>query len=444
MTVVKKLSHAGSWREDYRQKLCSAEDAADLIKNNDIITMAGGTSIPKGFATALSKRARELFNITLLQGFSLCNYEFMQPQFKEHIHIETSFVGLMERKCIQMGLATYVPIHLHKLPAWLDNRGPNVAAHAVTPPDENGYMNRSCYAGLCHRRSIENAKTVIVEVNPNTPWLCGDDFKLHVSEVDYIIENSFEMEEINDIPISENERQIAAYVADMIPDGSTIQLGLGGLANAVGYLLKEKKDLGLHSEVISNSMMQLMKLGVINNSRKNFYPGKALGCFASGNRELWEYVDHNENFCFREVDFINDPQVIARNHGLISVNNSLMMDLTGQAASESIGSFQYSGTGGQVDFVRGVGLSPGGKSILSLNSTYKDKEGRIGSRIVPVLPEGTIVSTSRNEVQYVVSEYGVANLRWQSITERAKRLIAIAHPDFRDSLRFMARKQGWI
>ncbi|MEN6348856.1 MAG: acetyl-CoA hydrolase/transferase C-terminal domain-containing protein [Syntrophomonas sp.] len=432
------------WQEEYRNKLCSAGDAAGLIRDNDVISMVGGTCIAHGFAHALSQRAGELHNITLLQGFTLSSFEFMQEKYRNNLHIDTAFVGPTERACIQKGLASYVPVHLHKIGEWLVSRRPNVVAATVTPPDEDGYMNRSSYASLCHRDVFKNAKTVIVEVNPNAPWLCGEDFKIHVSEVDYIIENHSPLEEVRDIAITGIEKQIAYYIADMIPDGSTIQLGLGGLANAVGHFLRDKKDLGLHTEVFSNSLMELMKIGAVNNSRKNFYPGKTLGCFCVGNRELSKFVDHNEDFVFFEVDYVNDPQVISKNAGLISVNNTLMLDLTGQAASESIGTFQYSGTGGQVDFVRGTSLSPGGKSILALNSTYKDKDGCSRSRIVPVLPEGTIVTTPRTELEYVITEYGVVNIRWQSVAERVKRLIRIAHPDFRDELYFQAKKIGWI
>ncbi|MDD3269931.1 MAG: acetyl-CoA hydrolase/transferase C-terminal domain-containing protein [Syntrophomonadaceae bacterium] len=433
-----------SWQDDYRKKICSAEQAASLIMDHDVISMAGGSSIPRGFAEALGRRVKDLHDVTLLQGFTLSPFEFMQAEFKDNIHIETAFVGPTERACIQDGLATYVPVHLHNIGEWLYRRQPNITAHAVTPPDEQGYMNRSCYAGLSHRKAFEAAATVIAEVNPNLPWLCGEDLKVHVSEVDYIIENPFALEEVKDIAITENETMIAHYIAEMIPDGSTIQLGLGGLANAVGHFLKDKKDLGLHTEVISNSAAELMKLGVINGARKSFHPRKTLGCFCVGDKTLWEFVDHNEDFCFYEIDFINDPQVIAQNHNLVSVNNTLMMDLTGQAASESIGTYQYSGTGGQGDFVRGASISPGGKSILALNSCFVDRAGQRHSRIVPLLPAGTVVSTPRTDVEYVVTEYGVAALRWQSITQRVKLLINIAHPDYREELKHQAQKLGWI
>lgn len=433
-----------SWQDSYQQKLSSAEDIAAMIKSGDIIAMGGGSCVPEAFADAMTARGKELSDLTLLVGFALKHYDFMKEEYRDNFHIETVFVGPMERTCIKKGLASYVPVHLQDLGRWLDNKRPNIVATMVSPPDENGYMNRSCFGGLLHRRAFEQADKVIVEVNSSAPYLCGDDYKIHVSEVDHIIENQYQLTEVQDIEISDKQKQIATIISDMIPNGSTIQLGLGGLANAVGYFLRDKKDLGLHAEVVSNSVMDLMKLGVVNGSKKNFMPGKVLGCYLVGNQELWDFVDHNEDFVFCEVEYINDPKIISSNDNLISINNTLMLDLTGQAASESIGTSQYSGTGGQVNFVKGATRSRGGKSILSLNSTFTDKEGKLQSRIVPTLPGGTIISTSRNDVEYIVTEFGAACLRWKSVADRVKELVNIAHPDFRDELLFQAKKEGWV
>ncbi len=438
------LSDTCRWQQLYQEKLGSAEDAARQVKHNDVIAMVGGSCVPEAFTSSLAARGQDLHNVSLLVGFALKEYDYMKPAYKNHFNLETAFVGPMERISIQQGITTYVPIHLQKLGQWLDARQPNIVAAAVTPPDEQGYMHRSLYAGLCHRRAFEQANTVIVEVNRNLPRLCGDDLKIHVSEVDFIIENDSPLVEIQDIEITPLEKQIASYISDMIPNGSTIQLGLGGLANAVGYFLRDKKDLGVHAEVVSNSIMNLMKLGVANGSQKSFLPGKVLGCYCVGNKELWDFAANNDDFIFSEVEYVNNPEIIGRNNNLISVNNTLMMDLTGQAASESIGTRQYSGTGGQVNFVHGAARSPGGKSILALSSTFTDVEGKLQSKIVPLLPAGSIVSTPRTDVEYVVTEYGVAALRWQSVAERVKRLIQIAHPDFRDQLKFEAEKYGWI
>lgn len=433
-----------SWQEQYRAKLCLAEEAAALVKDDDIVGLGGGCCIPEGFTAALAARARELKQVTLLAGFSLKRHPYMDPALSSHFNLETVFVGPMERQSIREGNMSYVPIHLQQMGKWLDARRPTVVANAVCPPDERGYMSRSLYAGLSHRNAFENAERVIVEVNSNLPRLNGDDLAVHVSETDFIIENNYPLTPVEDMVISETEKAIAAHIVEFIPDGATVQLGLGGLPNAVGYFLRDKRDLGVHAEVVSKSIMQLMKAGVVNGCRKSFQPGKVLGCFCVGDQELWDFVDQNRDFIFHEVDYINNPEIIGLNDRLISINNALMIDLTGQAASESLGPVQYSGTGGQVNFVHGAARSSGGKSILALTSTYGNGEGVIHSRIMPVFPAGTVTTTSRNDVQWVVTEYGAADLRWKSIRERAKALINIAHPDFRDSLTFEAKKHRWL
>ncbi|PKM76683.1 MAG: 4-hydroxybutyrate CoA-transferase [Firmicutes bacterium HGW-Firmicutes-15] len=432
------------WQEQYRAKLCSPGEAAVVVRNNDIVSLCGGCCIPDGFVGALATRGKELDEVTLLAGFALKEYNYMDPGLKGHFNLESVFVGPMERKSIKEGITSYVPAHLQQMGKWLENRRPNVVANAVSPPDERGYMSRSLFAGLSHKIAFDSAENVIVEVNSQLPRLNGGALDIHVSEVDYIIENDYELTQIEDIPISATEKAIAGHVVELIPNGATVQLGLGGLPNAVGYFLRDKKNLGCHAEVVSNSIMELMKVGAVNGSCKNFYPGKVLGCFCVGNKELWNFVHENTDFLFYEVDYINNPEIIGRNDNLISVNNSLMMDLTGQAASESIGPVQYSGTGGQVNFVHGAARSQGGKSILAFSSTYSDNDGNLHSRILPVLSEGTVISTSRNDVQLVVTEFGIADLRWKSIRERVKALLKIAHPDFRDTLAFQARKYRWL
>jgi 4-hydroxybutyrate CoA-transferase len=369
-------------------------------------------------------------------------YDFMKPQFKENIRVETPFTGPMERMMIAWGNGSYVPVHLNLLGKWMDQKKGNTAAFVVTPPDENGFMNRTAFGGLLAKRIIDKADLVIAEINPQTPWLEGDDFLIHVSEVDYILESKTDLPEVPDIPITEVERQIAHYIADMIPDGSCIQLGLGGLANAIGYFLRDKKDLGAHTEVVQKSFMELMKLGVVNGSKKNFHPGKVVATFCVGDHELWDYVSHNPGFEFTEVEYNNDPYVISQNDNMVSVNNALTLDLVGQVGAESIRHHQYSGTGGQLNFIQGAALSKGGKSIIALNSTWK-KGDKLMSSIVPFMPPGTVVTTPRAETEYVVTEYGVACLRYKSVQERTKEVIRIAHPDFRDELSFQAKKY-WL
>ncbi|MGE5415677.1 MAG: acetyl-CoA hydrolase/transferase family protein [Acidobacteriota bacterium] len=443
LAVKKGSSFGGSWQEEYQNKLRSAYELAALIKSNDIVCMPGGTCIPHDFNVALSKRIDELQNITLCLGLALKLYDFMQPQYKNNIRIETPFVGPVERMCMEWGTASYIPLHLNKLASWMDHKKPNVSVFVTTPPDENGYLNRSCFGGLMPHRTINASELVIAEINPNTPWLAGDDLKIHISGIDYICESNADLTEIPDIPITEIERQIAGYIADMIPNGSTIQLGLGGLANAIGYFLRDKRDLGVHTEVVQKSFMELIKLGVVNNSKKTYYPGITTATFCVGDKELWEFVDKNEDFFFTEVENNNDPYVIAQNNDLVSVNNALAIDLTGQVGAESIRHKQYSGTGGQMNFVQGASMAHNGRSIMALNATFVNKEGKLRSSIVPFLPPGTVVTTPRSETEYVVTEYGVAYLRYKSVSQRIKALIDIAHPDFRDELAAQA-KRFWI
>ncbi len=434
-----------SWRKDYERKLTTVQHAASLVKSDDRVFLGGGTGIPSGFATELGKLAGKVENVTIYQGYAMGLYDYMKPENLESFQIETMFVGPMERVCMDWGVAHYKPMHLSDIPAVGLKANCNRVAFVATPPDENGYMNRSCFgAFLPPAETIARADTVIAEINSNTPWLNSDDFKIHVSEVDHIIENDTPLFELPEIEITNTEKKMAEYIAELIPDGSTIQLGIGGLANAIGNLLYEKKDLGMHSEVVTPSVMRLVQSGVINCQKKNFYPGQVVSSFAVGTREFYDFLDRNDSFNFCNIGWVNNPDIIGQNDNLVSINNTLMMDLTGQAGSESIGTRQYSGTGGQVNFIHGAKRSKNGKSVLALNSTYTDKEGKMHSKIMPTLTNGTVVTTSRNDVEYVVTEYGVVNLRLENIKRRVESMISIAHPDFRDQLRYEAKKTGWL
>ncbi len=441
----RRKQHYNTWQEEYAAKLTTAEEAAKVVQPGESIFFGGGTGIPPAFATAVGKRAQELTGITISQGYAMGLFDYMKAEHKERFQIETMFVGPMERICMDWGVAQYKPMHLSDIPRAAEYAACRRVAFVATPPDENGYMNRSCFGSfLPNEECVKPADTIVVEVNRNAPRLNSDDFKIHVSDVDYIIENDFPMFELPDIPIMDEERKIAEYISELVPDGSCIQIGLGGLANAVGYLLHEKKDLGMHAEVVTPSVAELVKEGVINGSRKNFMPGKVVSAFAVGTRKFYDEIHNNDKFYFKEVGWVNNPDIIGLNDNLVSINNTLMVDLTGQAASESIGFKQYSATGGQLDFILGAKKSKGGKSILSLNSTYTDKDGKMNSRIMSVFPAGTIVTTPRTLTEYIITEYGVANMRLRTVKERVRSLIAIAHPDFRDQLTFEAKKYGLL
>ena len=433
-----------SWQKEYQNKLVTPEYVASFFNSGDTIGMGGGTGIPPAIGKAFGARAEELENVQVLQGFATSIHDYMLPKNKGRIQIQTIFVGPAERLCMDWGTLDFVPNHLGSMSEWAHDAKPTKIAFMVTPPDENGYMNLSLFAGLVPHSIREQAELVFVEVNRNTPWLISPDYQIHVSQVNGIVENDSPLFEMPEIPITSVEERIAAEIADMIPDGSTIQLGLGGLANSIGHFLKHKKHLGIHSEGVSNSIMELFKCGAADNSLKTHMPGKSVYTFAVGTQELYSFLDKNQDFIAFEIGYTNDPAIIAKNENIVSVNNAISLDLTGQVASESIGTRQYSATGGQVNFVLGAQKAKNGKSILALNSTYQDKEGNLCSRINPTLEPGTVVSTSRNDVQWIVTEYGSAMLKNKSISNRVKQLINIAHPDFRERLTFEAKKIGWI
>jgi 4-hydroxybutyrate CoA-transferase len=435
----------GHFMNDYKAKLITAEQAASLVKSGDRIFLGGGINIPSGFSNALGVRAGELKDVTLYQGFAMGLYEHMKPEGKNSFNIETMFVGPLERICMGWGVGSYLPHSFSDLGEVALKAAPNMVVFCTTPPDKDGYVNKSCFGTFLPRKEcLEPAETVICEINDQLPWCCGDDFKVHISEVDYIVENSNPIFELPEITITDTEKMMARFIVDMIPDGATIQLGFGGLGNAIGHMLYDKKDLGMHSEVVTPSVTELLKAGVITGARKNFMPGKIVTAFAVGTKQFYEDIHYNPSFEFKEVHWVNQPSNIAKNDGMISINTTLMMDLTGQAASESIGIKQYSGTGGQVNFNLGAKMAKNGKRIMAVASTYTDKEGNLKSKILPTLPEGTVVTTGRNDINFVCTEYGVVDLQYESITKRVKKMISIAHPQFRDELTFAAKKAAWI
>jgi len=432
------------WREEYKRKLTTAEEAARNYNSNDIIGVGGGTGIPPAIVDALGRRAAELQNVTICQGFAVALHEYMKPEHKGSFRVETIFIGPAERLCMDWGTCDFAPTHLNNLDKWGKEVGAHKGAIMVTPPDENGYMNKSLFGGLSPRIIVDTYEYLAVEVNESTPWLCGDQFKIHVSEVDAIVENNSPIFAMPEIPITPVEENIAHIIADMIPNGSTVQLGLGGLANCIGHFLRDKKDLGIHSEVISNSIMELIKCGAVNGSKKSVYPGKVVYTFAVGTTELYNFMHKNDTFIAFEINDTNNPAFIAQNDNLVSVNNALMIDLTGQVASEAIGTRQYSATGGQVNYVIGSQMAKNGKSIIALPSTRTDSKGKLHSRIMDVLPPGTIVTTSRNDVEWIITEFGAVRLTNKHISYRVKQLISIAHPDFRDELTLKAKQYNWI
>lgn len=442
-----RFSEMRDWKEQYALKKITAYEAVELIRDKDVIATPGGGSWPQAFDQALATYVKERdYHVDVHSLFMLEKPVILNEEYKDNVSFYSIFFG-QERNLVSQGNVNYIPLHLGKTGDQLLNRSPRVVVMSCTPPDENGWMSRSIWGSHMHRDVFEAdaCEVVVVEVNRNLPYLASDGEKhlmIHVSEVDYITENDYTWKEIPSIQSTDVEKKIAAYIAEMIPNGACIQLGQGGLANAIGSNLvyAGKQDLGLQTEVLTNCVAELMQAGVINNSKKQTYPGRSVAGAVVGDKTLWDFCHNNPDICMKEIDWVNDPINIARNNNVISINNAMEIDLSGQVASEAIVRRQYTGTGGQLQWVIGSQWSSGGKSIIALNSTYFDKkEGRLKSKIKGTLTEGSIITTPRTCVQYIVTEYGVANLKYKSLKERAEALIAIAHPDFRDELSEQAK-----
>ncbi|MGI9952791.1 acetyl-CoA hydrolase/transferase C-terminal domain-containing protein [Moorellaceae bacterium AZ2] len=423
--------------EEYRRKLISIDEAVAMVSSGCSIAAAMAASAPPGLLGALGKRRDEVENVRVFSALLLRDYDFfLDPSMKGHFFLESWFYGAGERRGHELGTVSLIPSHGRE---WGIRKAqfdpPDFFWGTACPMDRHGYFSLSLGVGY-EKDLLAVAKTVVLEINPNLPRTYGDT-QVHISQVDYVVENEAPLFELQPIEPSAEEKAIGAFVADLIEDGSTIQLGIGGIPNAIATFLMNKKDLGVHTEMFTDGMVDLAEAGVITGRCKTLWPGKMVGNFALGTKKLYNFLHENLAIEFQPGRVTNDPCVIAKNYKMVSVNTALQIDLTGQVVSESIGHLQYSGTGGQTDTAVGAQMSPGGKSIIALRSTAK--KGTI-STIVPFLPEGAKVTLHRADVDYVVTEYGVAHLKACSIKERVNRLIAIAHPDFREELRREARR----
>ena len=434
-----RLAGTGDWRAQYRALHMTPQEALTWIRDGDVLAFSAMSNWPREMDAALAQRLQtQGGHIEVDSHFIPAGTRLLTPECAGHVTYNSNFFGV-ERTLAPMGNVHYVPTHLSQTPDWLISRHPRVAVLTCSPPDENGWMSRSIWGTVLNRRLLEQCELVLVEVHPDMPYIESDGpfhTKLHVSEVDSIIETSGPLVETATVPGNDADRRIAGYIADMVDNGSCIQLGLGGLANAIGENLvyAGKRDLGVQTEVLSTGIMELMKQGVVNNSCKQVCTGRTVCAHLVGGQSLWDFARENPAFCQKEIDFVNDSRVIAQNRNVVSINNAMEVDLTGQVNAETAGSRQYSGTGGQLEWVIGAQWSYEGKSIIALRSSYVDKAGVRHSKIKPFLTPGGVVTTPRTFVQYVVTEYGVADLRFKSCHERGKALIAIAHPDFRKEL----------
>ena len=420
-----------SWRDEYSAKIMSAQEAVKHIQSGDRVVVAHACGESPTLSKALVERAPLLQNVEIVHMVAMGKAEYCLENMSGHFVHNSLFAGGTTREAINSGRADYTPCFFSEIPRLFreDYLPVDVVLAQVSPPDEHGF----CSFGISVDYTIvaaQHAKTVIAAVNPKMPKTLGDSF-MHVSEIDYIVETDDEIIELPRPKIGVVEEAIGRNVASLIGDGSTLQLGIGAIPDAVLLFLKEKKDLGIHTEMFSDGVVELYEAGVINNRAKTLHPNRMICTFLMGGRKLYDFVDNNPIVEMHTVDYTNDPFVISRNDKMISINSALQVDTVGQINADTIGYKQYSGVGGQVDFVRGTSRSREGKAIIAMPATASG--GRV-SRIVSRLDEGACVTTSRNDVHYVVTEYGVADLRGKTLRERARALIAVAHPDFRKEL----------
>lgn len=429
-----------NWKKIYHDKIVSAEQAVKVVKSGDRVVTGHACGEPSTLVEALVARAPELRQVEIVHMVAMGPAKYAQPGMEASFRHNALFVGASTRKAVEEKRADYTPCFFSEIPRlFRDKLLPvDVALIQITPPDEEGF----CSYGLSADYTVaaaECATTVIAQVNAKLPRTGGA--KIHLDAVNFLVEKDEPLLELKPPVIGEVEKQIGENVASLIADGATLQLGIGAIPDAVLLFLTGKKDLGIHSEMFSDGIVLLAEAGVITNSKKNINAGKFMAAFLMGTRKLYDFIDHNPHVELQPVDYINDPYVIGQHDNMVSINSALQVDLMGQVNAEMIGSRQFSGIGGQVDFVRGVSRSKNGKSIIALPATASG--GKI-SRIACELDRGAAISTSRNDVHYIVTEYGIANLRGKSLRERALALIGIAHPDFREALLLEAKGKGIV
>lgn len=430
-----------SWKSAYKSKLITLEEGVGHIKSGDHIVVGMAAAEPQGLMSLFHTVGDKVRDVIVSNCLNMREYKFItDPAMYGHFTNEGWFYTPTMRAVHALRTVSFVPNHLHcAISKRNGHRRPNIYMGTCTPPDKHGYVSLSL--GVTYEReALEEADLVILEVNEQMPRTFGDT-SVHVSQVDCLVENDLPLFELPEVSPSDKDLLIGGYIAELVTDGSTIQLGFGGIPNAVAQGLLLKKDLGVHTEMLTDAMVDLYEAGVITNKHKALYPGKMIGTFALGRKKLYDFIDDNPGVAMLRGSYVNDPYVIGQNSRMVSINTTLEVDLGGQCCSESIGHRQFSGTGGQADTAIGAQLSPEGKSIIALYSTAK---GDSISKIVPTLTPGAVVSLSRNDVDYVVTEYGAAELRGTSIRERVKQLVGVAHPKFRAWLQEEADKmQIW-
>ena len=429
-----------NWKEKYADRICTAAEAVANVRSGEKIIFGDWVSEPPALVDALVSRSNELRGVEIIHGMSPGPNAYAAPEYAGIFHHTSLFIGPKTRKAYAEKRIDYIGGTTFSRWPDLFAKNPDLNPHwafiQVSEPDEEGmcsFGNACCFSEPAAR----TADRIIAQINPKMPTLGGK--KISLDKIDYIVPAESGLYTIGRAEIDARTQTIADYVAELVEDGATIQLGIGALPDAIARNLMDKKDLGVHSETLTEAMMELVQAGVINNSKKTLNPGICIGAQAAGSEKFYEFIDHHPLFAVYPVDYVNNPYVVGQNYKQTSINSCMEVDLKGQVNSETVGGRQYSGIGGQLDHVRGAQLSEGGKSILALNSTAKQDTI---SKIVPYFAPGNVTTISRYDVHYIVTEYGVADLKYKTERQRALALISIAHPKFRDELKFKAAEMG--
>ncbi len=432
-----------SWMKTYKSRVTTAEEAVKAIKSRDRIFLTGNCSVPQTLLKALVARAHELEDVEICHALTIGSGNYVAPDMEGHLRANSLFIGPNVRKAVQEGRADFTPVLLSEF-TLLFKKGIlplDVAFVNLSPPDEHGFCSYGIESGLT-KTPTESAKIIIAEVNENMPRCLGDSF-IHVSRLDYIVPADYPLLEL---PMSEGgpsevHARIGEHIAELIPDRATMQMGIGAIPDAVLNFLRDKRDLGIHTELFSDSVIDMVEAGVITNAHKTLHPGKITAGFMIGTKRIYDWAHDNPMIELHRSEYVNDPFVIAQNYRQVAINSAIEVDLTGQVCADSIGPKLYSGVGGQLDFIYGASRSEGGVPIIALPA---DAKGGTISRIAPMLKQGAGVVTSRYHVHYVVTEHGVADLYGKTIRQRAQALINVAAPQFRDELRRAAKELNYI
>lgn len=422
-----------NWKEIYLSRLKTMDEAVQLIKSGDHVVIGHAVGEPIKLVDAMVDYAGKanLKNIEIIQQVDMGHCLYAQPGMEKHFRENSFFLGAKTRECVNSGRGDFTPCYFYQIPYYFQNlKKPDVVLVTLSLPDEHGYCSFGVSCDYTKPAAEVEGTKVIAVVNPNMPRTQGDSF-IHVSDIDVIVEDDTPIPELGRPLIGDVEMAIGESIASLVHDGDCLQLGIGAIPDAVLKFLGNKKNLGIHSEMISDGVIDLYERGVINCSKKNFNRDKMVVSFLMGTRKLYDFVDDNPAVHMAPVDYVNHPSIIGKNDNLVSINSSLEVNLMGEACSEAMGLKQFSGIGGQVDFIRGASFSKGGRAILAFPATAK--KGTI-SKIVPFLTQGATVTTSRNDVDYIVTEYGIAKMKGNTLRERARQLIRIAAPQFKDGL----------